>query len=164
MLRISKLSDYAIVLLTVVVNQRSEHSTALELSALTRIAEPTVKKLLKQLTAAGLLRSVRGRHGGYMLARSPSQIAVTQILEAVEGPVALTECTLLDGGDCGIETDCSMRDHWKQINQAIRLALDQVTLAQLTTPQAQPLRRFNPGESQARRTESKPTSNTTPVA
>jgi FeS assembly SUF system regulator len=134
-LRIGKLTDYSIVLLSSMARDRDDTVNARGLAAATGIGQPTVMKLLKILTAHGLLHSVQGRGGGYRLARRPQQIALTEIIEAVEGPIALTECNL-DSGDCGIQRQCNTRPHWMHINHAVRQALNGVTLEQLITTQA----------------------------
>lgn len=133
MLRIGKLTDYSIVLLSCMARDCNETVNARGLATATGIAQPTVMKLLKILAAHGLLHSVLGRGGGYRLARRPQQIALTEIIEAVEGPIALTECNL-DSGDCGIQQQCNTRPHWMHINDAVRQALNGVTLEQLIAP------------------------------
>ncbi len=135
MLRVSKLSDYAIVLLTEMAQSSNYRANARLLAAGTNIAKPTVVKLLKQLKEQGLLSSEQGRHGGYRLARAPSEISLSDIIEAVEGPIALTECIEQDG-DCQIRPHCAPRSHWVYINAAFRQALLTVTLDQLLAPRA----------------------------
>lgn len=130
MLRLSKLSDYGIVILASMAEFDEDNHTALSLADRTRIPGPTVSKLLKALTLSKLVRSVRGRNGGYFLNRAPEEISVTQIIEAIEGPMAITECGL-DGGSCELEAHCHTRPHWRDINHAIREALEGVTLRQL---------------------------------
>lgn len=133
MLRISKLSDYAIVLLSCLASRDASPANAKTVADVTRIAQPTVVKLLKMLTSAGLLNSVQGRHGGYTLARDPKAISLTEIIEAVDGPIAMTECTTDDSG-CGIERSCLTRQHWLHINNAVKHALTGVSLADLISP------------------------------
>jgi FeS assembly SUF system regulator len=129
-LRIGKLTDYSIVLLSCMAKEQGHTVNARGLAESTGIGQPTVMKLLKIMTAHGLLHSVQGRGGGYRLARPARQIPLTEIIEAVEGPIALTECNL-DSGDCGIQHQCNTRPHWMHINNAIREALNGVTLEQL---------------------------------
>jgi FeS assembly SUF system regulator len=130
MLRISKLTDYATVVLAALAEQPEQLRTAAALAGRTHIAAPTVSKLLKQLHRAGLLTSVRGLHGGYQLARPPAQITVAAILDALEGPVTLTDCS--GGlGHCGIEHHCRVGSVWQRLNLALRRALSDVTLAEL---------------------------------
>ena len=130
MLRISKLTDYATVVLAALAEQPQQLRTAAALVERTRIAAPTVSKLLKQLHRAGLLTSTRGLHGGYQLARAPAQITVAAILDALEGPIALTDCSG-GHGQCGIEHNCRVAPVWQRLNAAIRRALSDVTLAEL---------------------------------
>ena len=94
------------------------------------LLRPTVSKLLKQLHRAGLLTSTRGLHGGYQLARPPAQITVAAILDALEGPMTLTDCSG-GHGQCGIEHPAAWRPVWQRLNIAIRRALSDVTLAEL---------------------------------
>jgi FeS assembly SUF system regulator len=130
MLRISKLTDYATVILANLASEPERVQTAAALAERTRIAPPTVSKLLKQLHHAGLVRSIRGLHGGYQLARPATQISAASILDALEGPLALTDCSA-GHGQCGIEENCRVSRTWQRLNQAIRRSLNEVTLAQL---------------------------------
>ena len=130
MLRIGKLTDYATVILATLATDRSRLLTAGTLSERTHIAPPTVAKLLKQLHHAGLVNSVRGTHGGYELAREPENISAAAILDALEGPIALTECSA-GSGQCGIEHTCTVGRTWQRLSLAIRRSLNEVTLAQL---------------------------------
>lgn len=130
MLRIGKLTDYATVILASLATERSQLLTAASLSDRTHIAAPTVAKLLKQLHHAGLVNSTRGTHGGYQLARDPEDISAAAILDALEGPIALTECSS-SSGQCGIEHTCSVGRTWQRLSVAIRRSLNEVTLAQL---------------------------------
>jgi FeS assembly SUF system regulator len=130
MLRIGKLTDYATVLLATLAADRARLLTAAALSERTHIAAPTVAKLLKQLHHAGLVNSARGTRGGYQLARDPQNISAAAILDALEGPIALTECSM-GSGQCGIEHTCSVGRTWQRISVSIRRALNEVSLAQL---------------------------------
>ncbi len=104
-----------------------------ELAAKTRVPGPTVAKLLKTLARGGLLESLRGAHGGYKLAKAPEKLSVAEIIRALEGPIAVTECSHHQGG-CSIESHCATRANWRLINTAIRQALEAVTLAQMVAP------------------------------
>jgi FeS assembly SUF system regulator len=139
MLRISRLTDYATVLLAALASEPQRVQTAASLAELTRIAAPTVSKLLKQLQRAGLVTSTRGLHGGYQLARPAAQISAAAILDALEGPVALTDCSA-GHGQCEIEESCRVGRVWQRLNLAIRRALYEVTLAQLAGLDAPPAR------------------------
>src|SRR6202049_668598 len=115
MLRISKLTDYATVILAALAEQPDQVRTATALAEQTRIAAPTVSKLLKQLQRAGLVASTRGLHGGYQLARPATQISAAAILDALEGPLALTGCSA-GHGNCEIEDTCRVRRVWPPLN------------------------------------------------
>ena len=130
MLRIGKLTDYATVILATLAADRSRQLKAGTLAERTHIASPTVSKLLKQLHRAGLVNSTRGTHGGYQLARDPEQISAAAILDALEGPLALTQCSA-GSGHCDIEHTCSTGRAWQKLNLAIRRSLSEVSLAQL---------------------------------
>ena len=130
MLRIGKMTDYATVILGRMATDDERLHAATALAEATHIAAPTVSKVLKQLQRAGLVRSVRGLHGGYQLARSASEITAVQILDAVDGPVILTDCSA-GAGVCGIESHCHVSTAWQRLNLAIRRALGDVSLAQL---------------------------------
>jgi FeS assembly SUF system regulator len=133
MIRIGKLTDYAFILLGQMARARSEVHAAAELSARSGIALPTVSKVLKMLARAGVARSVRGSHGGYTLADLPDRLSVARIIDAMEGPIALTDCAIAES-HCQQAASCGVRGHWAVINQALRTALDAVTLADLLLP------------------------------
>jgi FeS assembly SUF system regulator len=130
MVRISRLTDYATVLLAVLAEQPARVQTAAALAEQTHIAPPTVSKLLKQLQRAGLVASTLGLHGGYQLARPATEISAAAILDAMEGPVALTDCSV-GAGKCDIEDTCRVGRVWQRLNLAIRRSLHDVSLAQL---------------------------------
>ena len=136
MLRISKLTDYATVLLAALSSEPASPHSASGLAERTGIAAPTVSKLLKELQRAGLVRSTRGARGGYQLARPASDISAAEIIDAVEGPVALTECAS-DEGHCGLEAHCSVGHSWQQVSHAIRRSLAEVPLTTLIARDAQ---------------------------
>jgi FeS assembly SUF system regulator len=133
MFRMTKLTDYGIVLLThfAAHDDRVAH-TARELAQETRLPLPTVGKLLKQLSHGGLLTSQRGTKGGYILTRAPRDISVASIIATLEGPVAITECNGMTR--CEHESFCSTRPNWKVINETIRGALEGLTLADMARP------------------------------
>ncbi len=129
-MRLSNLADYAVV----TMSAASRHCgggrvSAAELAQEIGLPAPTVQKVVSKLTAAGLLRSVRGAGGGLQLARPAAAISVADIVEAVEGPIALTAC--VDGHDCAVEHNCTVKPHWPMINQALRGALADISLTQL---------------------------------
>jgi FeS assembly SUF system regulator len=136
MLRISKLTDYAIMLLGHMASNTSQTFAAAELSEVASIAPPTVSKILKALTRSGILTSTRGVKGGYQLSRSPDRISVAMIIHALEGPIALTECEM-EEDTCRQSSSCTIRGNWTVINWAIRTALESVTLADMAAPRRQ---------------------------
>lgn len=136
MLRISRLTDYGIVLLATIA-ERAPGATcnARELAETTRLPFPMVGKVLKTLAQAELLVSHRGAKGGYALARPPKDVTVAEIIEALEGPIALVECSA-GPGQCGQESSCHVRDPWQVIHSTIRSTLAHVTLDRLVGPHA----------------------------
>ncbi len=142
MIRISKLADYGIVLLTQFAREpESAVYNARDLSAAAKLPLPTVSKLLKALSHAEILTSLRGSRGGYRLARGLEQISVADVLSAIEGQVAITECS--DARDaCQRETTCPVRGHWLSINEVVREVLSELKLSQMArpAPQGVPLR------------------------
>ena len=129
-MRLSNLADYAVI----TMSQAATHCgdgrvSAAELASETGLPVPTVQRLVSKLTAAGLLRSVRGAGGGLQLGRPAAAITVADIVEAVEGPIALTAC--VEGADCEHETGCTMKPHWPIINAKLRGALAEITLDHL---------------------------------
>lgn len=142
MLRVSRLTDYATVVLAQMARDPGTVHTAADLAELTRLGRPTVSKLLKQLARGGLLTSYRGAHGGYLLARAPERINAAEIIDTVEGPMAMTECSL-DDHQCELEGVCNVGHHWQRISRAIRAALEEVTLADLAAPASIPLQRMD---------------------
>jgi len=137
MLRIAKLTDYGIVLMAHFARQDlGLLLSTREVAEGTRFSAPTVSKLLKLLARADLLDSVRGAHGGYRLSRPAEDIDVSEIIEALEGPLAMTECSDARVSTCEDETCCPLRSHWNHINFAVKTALQSVTLAQLASPVA----------------------------
>lgn len=139
MLRLSKLTDYAVVVLAALAETPARAGalhTATSLADRTGLPAPTVQKLLKQLAKAGLVQSHRGAAGGYGLSRGADRVTVAQIVEAIDGPIALTDCVDGASGACGVESLCSRRGTWDKVNQAVRRALDDVTLADMAADMA----------------------------
>jgi FeS assembly SUF system regulator len=128
MIRMSKLTDYAIVLLAHLA-RTSGTLTAHELAGRSKVPLPTVSKLCKELSRAGLVLSHRGRRGGYALARAPESISVAQVVEALEGPIALTDCTSAGRDHCLIEDSCVARASWDPVSRAIHGALERLPLS-----------------------------------
>ncbi len=134
MIRITKQSDYAIVLMTRLANGADALHNAASLASDSQLPAPTVSKILKILARAGLLESHRGVKGGYTLARDPESISVAEIISALEGPIAVTECIEDGPGECSQEPFCAVRGNWQRINLAIRQALEAISLAEMTEP------------------------------
>ena len=130
MLRISKLTDYGTVLLANLAANRDSVCSAADVADATGIAVPTVSKLLKSLGRSGLVNSTRGANGGYQLAKEPREISAADIIDALEGPVSITECSASDS-QCEHEGVCSVGGAWQKVNVAIRRALDDVSLDDL---------------------------------
>jgi len=142
MIRMSKQTDYGVLLLTqFATDPEGLTLSARELADRASLPLPMVSKILKVLTRAGLLVSVRGARGGYMLARRPDRITVTDVISALDGPFAMTECVDAPG-DCRQESSCPVRTNWHLINQTVRKALDNITLWDMTRPLAAPLIRL----------------------
>ena len=130
MLRISRLTDYATVILASLGG--GSLASAADIAERTHIGLPTVSKLLKELQHAGLVKSMRGARGGYQLARPAAGISAADIIDAVEGPVALTECAS-GSGQCDIETTCTVGHGWQGVSHAIRRALVGISLTDLVS-------------------------------
>lgn len=111
--------------------EKRKRINAAQLADETGIPLPTVQKLVSKLSAAGLLCSVRGAGGGFRLARPPAMVSLADIIEAVEGPIAMTQCVESGKHDCGLEGACRVQAHWPQVNDAVRGALAKVPLTQL---------------------------------
>lgn len=133
MLRVTKLTDYASLVLTLLAAAPQRVHSAAELAERSRLEPPTVSKLLKTLAQAGLVTAFRGASGGYRLARPAAQISLIAIVEAIEGPLGMTECSLHDG-ECGIQDHCGVRANWRRINDVVADALREVSLAQMLAP------------------------------
>ena len=133
MLRLSKLTDYAVVVLVRLSHHR-EVTTSPTLAQATGIPEPTVAKVLKALAGAGLVSSQRGARGGYRLARPLSDIDVARVIAAIDGPISLTACVDGASGGCEAEAVCQIRGRWDAVNDAIRQALAGVTLDHIGVP------------------------------
>jgi FeS assembly SUF system regulator len=133
-MRLSNLADYAVVMLAAAARAGSARLNATCLAEQTGVPLPTVQKLVGRLAAAGLIVSSRGTGGGFRLARTPDAISLADIVEAVEGPIAMTACVEQGRHDCALESDCRVKPHWGAVNDALKGALGGVSLAQLATP------------------------------
>lgn len=133
MLRIAKYTDYATLLLTQLAKSPDRQVSAQQLAKETGLPSPTVARLLKLLTRAGLVSGQRGTAGGYKLSKSTRQISIAEVITAIEGPCALTDCALADG-NCELETSCATKANWRTINRAVAAVLGAVSLADMTRP------------------------------
>ena len=135
MIRMSKLADYGLVLMTQFLRESraEENLSARQLAAETSLPLPAVSKVLKALSREGLLISHRGAGGGYSLSRRPERISVGEVLSAVEGPIAMTEC-IDNAGGCSQEALCPVRPNWERINHAVKEVLDAITLIDMMGP------------------------------
>jgi FeS assembly SUF system regulator len=144
-MRLSSLADYAVVMMAACArhcgeraldasgNQTRERSNAAQLAEETGIPLPTVQKLVSKLSHAGLLRSVRGAGGGFKLARPAAAINLADVIEAIEGPIAMTACVDTGKHDCGLEGTCRVQPHWPVVNNAVRSALANINLTSLSS-------------------------------
>lgn len=131
-MRLSSMADYAVVTMAAAARHCGHaRVNAAQLAEETGLPAPTVQKLVSRLTSAGLLRSSRGIGGGFKLARPAAGITLADIVEAVEGPIALTACVDQGKHDCGLEAACQVKPHWPIVNAALRGALAGVSLIQL---------------------------------
>jgi FeS assembly SUF system regulator len=136
MIRMTRLTDYGIMLLTYFARgSQDPMRSARDLSREAHLPLPTVSKLLKVLARQGLLEAHRGVKGGFTLARRPEEITVAQIIDALEGPIGVTECSAHSGG-CDIERHCIVKSNWRKINRVVLEALDKITLAEMARPLA----------------------------
>ena len=138
MIRLTNLADYAVVVMTAAARGGEARASAAQIACATGIPAPTVAKLMGTLARAGLLASSRGVAGGFALARPATAISVAAIVEAVDGPIQLTNCGDGTASDCTLHSNCSVRPHWAPINAAVRGALTAVTLADLALPVRKP--------------------------
>ena len=132
MFRLNRLTDYAVVVMTRMNHDPDSLRTAPQIAQDTGIPLPTVAKLLNALARECLVMSHRGAAGGYALGREAQEITVAEIIQALEGPIALTACVNGSGNHCDVETLCPMRGNWERVNHAIREALSQVSLADMS--------------------------------
>ncbi|KGI77739.1 SUF system Fe-S cluster assembly regulator [Oleiagrimonas soli] len=149
MLRVSRLTDYATVVMTCLASQPGEVLSAVQIAEEARLELPTVSKLLKTLGHAGLVESFRGANGGYRLAREAERINLAEIVEAMEGPLSMTECSV-SVGHCDHESYCTVRGNWQRINTVVAQALRAMTLAEMLEPAPQPVH-FAPRPAESRK-------------
>ncbi|WP_085810418.1 SUF system Fe-S cluster assembly regulator [Sphingomonas sp. TZW2008] len=139
-MRLSSLADYAIVLMTAAARHCGGMArvNATSLAQETGVPLPTAQKLVSRLSAAGLIESTRGTGGGFRLSRPPSAISLVDVIEAVEGPIALTTCVDTDRHDCALDGTCLVRPHWSLVNRTVRDALAGIALTHLTATAPSP--------------------------
>jgi FeS assembly SUF system regulator len=134
MLKISKMTDYAIRVM-VELSRQGEILSAQALAERVGVETPTASKVLKLLAGKGLLESYRGASGGYRVKREAKDISVAEVIEAIEGPVAITECSD-EAGHCDLESHCGLQGNWRRISREVSRALRGVTLAEMASPAA----------------------------
>ena len=130
MLRIGKMSDYALLLTNHLVGTTDSLRTTEDIVNASRLPLATVRKLLKKLVDAEIVVSYRGVRGGYRLAREPLDITIAEVISAIEGPIALTECAQQQG-DCNLAADCDLRQNWNYVNQMVATLFNNISLAQM---------------------------------
>jgi FeS assembly SUF system regulator len=131
-LRISKLTDYAIIICALMANELQDGASATRITEKTQLGGATVKKVLRLLLKGHIVASAQGASGGYTLNANPHDTSIADIIAAMEGNLALTECSTSDG--CKLEGACHISHHWQTINQVVMKALSCVTLDQLKKP------------------------------
>lgn len=141
MIRISKLADYSVVVLSVMIDDTGKVMSAAHVSKLSKLPEPTVSKVLKLLAKADILTSKRGINGGYIFTKTPEDISIQNIIKAVDGPILITSCADGEVPDCSLGECCSLRGRWDGVNAALRDALETVTLADMVSIKQQDIRK-----------------------
>ncbi|MCE2517987.1 MAG: SUF system Fe-S cluster assembly regulator [Alphaproteobacteria bacterium] len=139
MIKLNRMTDYGAVVLSILAFQwRFEHGVSLsasDISARSGISQASTAKILKMLAAGGLVEATRGKHGGYVLSSAPELVSVAAIIEALEGPIALTACVETSADPCSSRQSCFLSGHWEKVNTAIGSALSAMTLADLIDPE-----------------------------
>lgn len=158
MIRLSRLADYGIVMMTTMARRPERQYTAAEVAAESAVAPPMASKILKALVRSGLLMSHRGAHGGYELARPAGSISVADVIVALDGPIALTACVVDGPGNCDLEALCPARSNWQRINDAVRGALDGISVLEMahSLPAAFALPAAGVGDGRAERVRTDP--------
>lgn len=135
MIRLSRLSDYAVVVLEALARDPARLVCAADIAGETKLPEPTVSKVLKAMSGAQLVTSSRGMSGGYQIARPAANISVQEIVTAIEGPVALTACVEENEQPCALELHCALSGRWDKVNAAIAQTLSAISLADMMKKQ-----------------------------
>ncbi len=133
MIKLSNLADYAVVLMSVIAARPDELHTAVSINADTKVPLPTVSKILGKMARANLLKSNRGAGGGFSMNLKAEKITIADIIEAVDGPVQLTNCLSVEDTECDYEPVCISRNKWDKINKAVYQALNNVPLSEMVT-------------------------------
>jgi len=136
-LRMTKLTDYSTVIMSYLARQPQDVHSVTEVATAVGVATPTTSKILKTLARRELVESVLGAKGGYRLSRPPERISLAEVIDAMEGPFGVTECSVVTGL-CSQEAGCPLRGNWQRLNEVLRRALDQVTLAEMSRPVFRP--------------------------
>ncbi len=131
MIRVSRMADYGVVAMTHIARRAEDMHTAASVAQATGVPLPSATKLLKLLARHDILTSQRGAKGGYTLRRAAAEISVADLIVAIDGPIALADCLEGSPGHCGLESFCSIRSPWQKVTDAIRVALEEVSLAQM---------------------------------
>lgn len=131
MIKLSKMTDYAVVILSDMVGQKGEVLSAASVAQSTKLPEPTVSKILKLLAKHDLVDSMRGANGGYALNKAPDSINMAHVILATEGPIELTACVDSGSSCCDRANDCSIKGQWNPVNLAMQQALENVSLKQM---------------------------------
>lgn len=134
MMKMTNLADYAVVSMSYIASRPGRVFSAADIADATGVPGPTVSKILGSIARAGLLVSHRGLNGGFSLARPAAEISIADIISAVDGPIALTNCIEHAPGECLMEHGCCMRPHWQKINEAVRGALENIPLSEVMAP------------------------------
>jgi FeS assembly SUF system regulator len=148
MLRLSKMADYGTVVMSTMIGAPERTHSAAEIGAAIHVPLASVSKILKTLARGGLLVSSRGAKGGYTLARPSNQISLVDIIDVMDGPVGMTECSVTPGL-CALESGCAVRANWQRINRAMLGLLREITLDQMIAPVARPLMQARQASTQA---------------
>ncbi len=133
MLRLSKMADYGTVVMTTMIREPERSRSAAEIAAAIQVPAPTVSKILKILARDGLVVSLRGAKGGYLLSRPADKISLADIIHAMDGPIGMTECSVTPGL-CLQEAGCAVRANWQRVNHAVLGVLREITLDQMIAP------------------------------
>ncbi|MCK6418450.1 MAG: SUF system Fe-S cluster assembly regulator [Alphaproteobacteria bacterium] len=132
MIKVSKLADYAVVVLHALAAEPARLMSAAALAQQTQVPEPTVAKILKTLANAGIVQSVRGAQGGYRLAQRAENVSIAAVVRAIDGPIAVTGCVDESAEPCNLNHICALKGRWGNVNSAITVALENVKLSDMS--------------------------------